>query len=114
MIEIGCILFDVSFKCVLSQFSFLFPVKNNEAEHINGIPAEATNIYQPWEDGLNFFLKLVDCSDFIVAHNVEFDKKWFGKGRLPKLKKKWICSLEDINWSFQKSLKNRPTVTDLA
>ena len=69
---------------------------------------------QPWEDGLNFFLKLVDCSDFIVAHNVEFDKKWFGKGRLPKLNKKWICSLEDINWSFQKSLKNRPSVTDLA
>ena len=37
VIEIGCILFDVSFKCVLSQVSFLFPVKNNEAEHVNGI-----------------------------------------------------------------------------
>ena len=114
VIEIGCILFDVSFKCVLSQVSFLFPVNNNEAEHVTGISAEVTNISQPWEDGLNFFLKLVDCSDFIVAHNVEFDKKWFGKGRLPKLHKKWICSLEDINWSFQKSLKNRPSVTDLA
>ena len=114
VIEIGCILFDVSFKCVLSQVSFLFPVHNNEAEYVNGISAEATNISQPWEDGLNFFLKLVDSSDFIVAHNVEFDKKWFGKGRLPKLNKKWICSLEDINWSFQKSLKNRPSVTDLA
>ena len=114
VIEIGCILFDVSFKCVLSQVSFLFPVSNNEAEYVNGISAEVTNISQPWEDGLNFFLKLVDCSDFIVAHNVEFDKKWFGKGRLPKLNKKWICSLEDINWSFQKSLKNRPSVTDLA
>ena len=63
---------------------------------------------------MNFFLKLVDCSDLIVAHNVEFDKKWFGKGRLPKLEKNWICSLEDINWSFQKNLKNRPSVTDLA
>jgi len=114
VIEIGCILFDVSFKCVLSQVSFLLPVNNNEAAHVNGITAEVTNISQPWEDGLNFFLKLVDCSDFIVAHNVEFDKKWFGKGRLPKLNKKWICSLEDINWSFQKSLKNRPSVTDLA
>ena len=63
---------------------------------------------------MNFFLKLVDSSDVIVAHNVDFDKKWFGKGRLPKLEKKWICSLEDINWSFQKSLKKRPSVTDLA
>ena len=79
VIEIGCILFDVSFKSVLSQASFLFPVNKNEAEYVNGIPAEVTNISQPWEDGLNFFLKLVDCSDFIVAHNVEFDKKWFGK-----------------------------------
>jgi DNA polymerase-3 subunit epsilon len=114
VIEIGCILFDVSFKCVLSQVSFLFPVNNNEAEYVNGISAEVSNISQPWEDGLNFFLKLVDCSDFIVAHNVEFDKKWFGKGRLPKLNKKWICTLEDINWSFKKSLKIRPSVTDLA
>ena len=60
VIEIGCILFDVSFKCVLSQVSFLFPVNNNEAEHVNGISVEVTNISQPWEDGLNFFLKLVD------------------------------------------------------
>ena len=29
VVEIGCILFDVSFKCVLSQVSFLFPVNNN-------------------------------------------------------------------------------------
>ena len=33
---------------------------------------------------------------------------------MPKLNKKWICSLEDINWSFQRSLKTRPSVTDLA
>ena len=44
VIEIGCILFDVTFKCVLSQVSFLFPVNNNDAEHVNGISAEVTNI----------------------------------------------------------------------
>ena len=47
MIEIGCILFDVTFKCVLSQASFLFPVNKNEAEYVNGISAEVTNISQP-------------------------------------------------------------------
>ena len=114
VIEIGCILFHVPYRSVLSQVSFLFPVKTNEAEYINGISAEVTNIDQPWQDGLNFFLKLVDYSDLIVAHNVDFDRKWFGKGILPKLEKNWICSLEDINWSFQKSLKSRPSVTDLA
>ena len=44
VIEIGCILFDVSFKCVLSQVSFLFPVNNNEAENINGISAEVLSL----------------------------------------------------------------------
>ena len=114
VLEIGCILFHVSSRSVLSQVSFLLPVSTNEAEYVNGISAEVTNIDQPWQDGLNFFLKLVDYSDLIVAHNVEFDRKWFGKGILPKLEKNWICSLEDINWSFQKSLKTRPSVTDLA
>ena len=70
VIEIGCILFDVSHKCVLSQVSFLLPVNENKAEYLNGIPSEVTNVSQPWEDGVNFFLKLVECSDFIVAHNV--------------------------------------------
>ena len=44
VIEIGCILFHVSSRSVLSQVSFLFPVKTNEAEYINGISAEVTNI----------------------------------------------------------------------
>ena len=114
VIEIGCILFHVSSKSVLSQCSFLFPVRSNEAEYLNGISAEVTNISQPWKEGLSFFLKLVDSCDLIVAHNVEFDRKWFGKGKLPKLQKQWICSLEDINWSSQKTLKPRPSVTNLA
>ena len=75
IIEIGCILFHVTSKSVLSQVSFLFPVISNDAEQINGISAEVSNVKQPWEEGLSFFLKLVECSDLIVAHNVEFDKK---------------------------------------
>jgi len=114
IIEIGCIFFHIPSRSVLSQVSFLFPVDINQAEHINGISAEVSNVVQPWREGLNFFLKLVDLSDLIVAHNAEFDSKWFGKGKLPKLDKKWVCSLEDINWSFKKSLKLRPSVTDLA
>ena len=114
IIEVGCILFHVSTRSILSQISFLLPVSINNAEDINGIPAEVTNFNQPWKEAINFFLKLVEASDLIVAHNVEFDKKWFGIGKLPKLDKKWVCSLDDINWSFKKTLKNRPSVTDLA
>ena len=114
LVEIGGILFNIPSRSVLSQVSFLLPVQSNNAEHINGIAAEISNLEQPWQDGLNFFLKMVDCCDFVVAHNVEFDKKWFGKGKLPEISKKWVCSLDDINWSFKKTLKNRPSVTDLA
>ena len=114
VIEIGCILYNVPFKSVLSQLSFLLPVKNNDAEFINGISADVSNIIQPWKEGMQFFLKLIDSCDFIVAHNAAFDKKWFGKGALPKIEKEWICSLDDINWSFKKNIKSRPSVTDLA
>ncbi len=114
VIEVGGILFHVASRSVLSQVSFLLPVTKNEAEHINGISIDTSNVPQPWEKALDLFLSLVDSSDLIIAHNVEFDKKWFGKGRLPFLRKKWLCSLDDINWSFKKSLKSRPSVTDLA
>ena len=114
VIEIGCILFHIPSKSVLSQLSFLLPVNLNEAEHINKISVEVSKVSQPWRDSLNLFLKLVETSDLLVAHNVAFDKKWFGKGLLPPLDKKWLCSLDDINWSFMKNLKSRPSVTDLA
>ena len=114
VIEVGCILFNVPFKSVLSQLSFLLPVDINEAEFINGIPVEVSNVIQPWKEGIQYFLKLIESCDFIVAHNADFDKKWFGKGNLPSLDKRWICSLDDINWSFKKNIKSRPSVTDLA
>ena len=114
VIEIGCILFNVPFKSVISQLSFLLPVKVNDAEYINGISVDVSNVFHPWNESMQLFLKFVDASDFLIAHNAAFDKKWFGKGRLPNLDKKWICSLEDINWSFKKNIKNRPSVTDLA
>ncbi len=114
VVEIGCILFNVPLKSVVSQLSFLLPVKNNAAEFINGISVDVSNVKQPWEEAIQFFLKLIESCDFIVAHNAAFDKKWFGKGKLPSLDKKWICSLDDINWSFKKNIKSRPSVTDLA
>ena len=114
VVEIGCILFNVPSKSVLSQLSFLLPVEINEAEFINGISVDVSNVMQPWKEGIQFFLKLVEACDFIVAHNAAFDKKWFGKDNLPSLDKKWICSLDDINWSFRKNIKSRPSVTDLA
>ena len=58
LVEIGGILFNIPSRSVLSQVSFLLPVQSNNAEHINGIAAEISNLEQPWQDGLNFFLKM--------------------------------------------------------
>ena len=69
VIEIGCILFDVSFKCVLSQVSFLFPVDNNEAEHVNGISAD---IYSP-----SSVIKKSTIMSFIKICNMKYFKFCF-------------------------------------
>ncbi len=113
-IEVGSILFHVKSRSVLAQQSFLLPVENNNAEKINNIPAEITRLPQPLFEAIQYFESLVQVSDAIVAHNAEFDIKWFGLKKLPPIEKPWICSMDDITWPSDKQLKNRPSVKDLA
>jgi len=95
-IEVGSILFNVKSKSVLAQQSFLLPVESNNAEKINNIPAEITRLPQPLSEAIKYFESLVQVSDVIVAHNAEFDMKWFGLNKLPPIEKQWICSMDDI------------------
>tara|TARA_B100000700_G_scaffold327573_1_gene442533 strand:- start:997 stop:1701 length:705 start_codon:yes stop_codon:yes gene_type:complete len=113
-IEIGSILYSVKKRAILTQHSFLLPVSENNAENINKINPSITTINQPWEKALDYFNDLVDSSEYLVAHNSAFDQQWFGKFPLPILAKKWICSMEDINWPKERSLRARPSVRDLA
>ena len=113
-LEVGSILFNVKSRSVLAQQSFLLPVENNNAEKINNIPAEITRLRQPLFEAIKYFESLVDVSDVIVAHNAEFDMKWFGLKKLPQIEKQWICSMDDITWPSDKQLKTRPSVRDLA
>nr|WP_269625553.1 3'-5' exonuclease [Prochlorococcus marinus] len=113
-LEVGSILFNVKSRAVLAQQSFLLPVEINKAEKINNIPAEITRLPQPLSEAIKYFESLVQVSDVIVAHNAEFDMKWFGLNKLPQIEKQWICSMDDINWPGDKQLKTRPSVRDLA
>ena len=113
-LEVGSILFNVKTRSVLAQQSFLLPVENNNAEKINNIPAEITRLPQPLPEAIKYFESLVRVSDVIVAHNAEFDMKWFGLNKLPQIEKKWICSMDDITWPSERQLKTRPSVRDLA
>jgi len=113
-LEVGSILFNVKSRSVLAQQSFLLPVESNNAEQINNIPAEITRLPQPLFEAIRYFDSLVQVSDVIVAHNAEFDKKWFGLNKLPQIQKQWICSMDDIVWPVDRNLKTRPSVRDLA
>ena len=113
-IEVGSILFNVKSRSVLAQQSFLLPVDINKAEKINNIPAEITRLPQPLSEAIKYFESLVRVSDVIVAHNAEFDMKWFGLNKLPQIEKQWICSMDDITWPVDRQLKTRPSVRDLA
>ena len=113
-LEVGSILFNVKSRSVLAQQSFLLPVENNQAEKINNIPAEITRLPQPLFEAIKYFESLVQVSDVIVAHNAEFDMKWFGFKKLPQIEKPWICSMDDITWPSDRQLKTRPSVKDLA
>ncbi len=113
-LEVGSILFNVKNRSVLAQQSFLLPVEINNAEKINNIPAEITRLPQPLSEAIIYFESLVRFSDVIVAHNAEFDKKWFGLNKLAQIEKQWICSMDDISWPADRQLKTRPSVRDLA
>ena len=113
-LEVGSILFNLKSRSVLAQQSFLLPVQKNNAEKINNIPAEITRLSQPLFEAIKYFESLVQVSDVIVAHNAEFDMKWFGLKKLPKIEKPWICSMDDITWPTDRQLKTRPSVKDLA
>ena len=89
-LEVGSILFNVKSRSVLAQQSFLLPVEINNAEKINNIPAEITRLPQPLSEAIKYFESLVRVSNVIVAHNSEFDKKWFGLNKLPQIEKSWI------------------------
>lgn len=113
-IEVGAVLFHVPSRAVLMQVSFLLPCPSNPAEAINGIPAPVSRLAQPWQVGLVCFEAMVEAADAVVAHNVNFDRQWFGHGPLPALSKPWICSMEDMRWPPERKLRATPSVRDLA
>ena len=113
-IEVGAVLFHVASRALLAQVSFLLPASRNPAQHVNGIAAEVTQLPQPWQAGLSCFEAMLDQADAVLAHNVAFDRQWFGIGPLPAIEKPWICSMGDIQWPADRHLRPTPSVRDLA
>lgn len=110
----GAVLFDVANRATLMQVSFLMPCQENPALAVNGIPAAVTRLPQPWQSGLACFVAMAESADALLAHNVAFDRQWFGRDQLPDLGKPWICSMDDIRWPADRQLRATPSVRDLA
>jgi len=113
-IEVGAVLFHVASRSLLAQVSFLLPASRNPAQHVNGIAAEVTQLPQPWQAGLSCFEAMLHQADAVLAHNVAFDRQWFGIRPLPAIEKPWICSMADIQWPADRHLRPTPSVRDLA
>lgn len=117
-IEVGAILFDLDFKGIICQTSFLLPCIINEAEAVNHIPAELTTLQPALGDpGLAMLIAMINAADALVAHNADFDRQWFTDSPvLPAIpeSKPWICTMSDVSWPKELNLKGRPSVASLA
>ncbi|WP_139324954.1 3'-5' exonuclease [[Limnothrix rosea] IAM M-220] len=98
VIELGAILYSVKEACTLQQFSTLFPVTQNPAENINKISPQASQ--QLDSQGITPFILLtknwIDQADYLVAHNAQFDRQWFGRNFLVQVNKPWLCTYDDF------------------
>ena len=108
LIEVAAALYCTESKIVLSTVQFLLPIKGqNNAEHINHIPEKALKELDEEITGVltDTFLTLYNKCDFVVAHNVKFDKYFIEKqwAVVPTfIKKKWICTYEELVFPLTK------------
>lgn len=114
VIEIGAIEYSVKHQSSIRQFSTLLPAESNPAEHINRIkPKILMEITaEQAAEGISVITQMARRAELIVAHNAEFDKKWFGpsnKGQslIPTLLNfrgeplSWVCTCSDFEWPRQ-------------
>lgn len=98
VIEIAAVLFDTESMAVIQQLSTLIkPSIPNGAEIKNKISESALKIAEELEVFANSIIdtifQLADISDFVIAHNAEFDKKF-----LPEIKQQWLCTHRDFRF----------------
>jgi DNA polymerase III subunit epsilon len=101
VIEIGAILYSVKHQTVLRQYSTVIPVKENPQESINKISVEASQSLLEYDGELgrsDIFVPvfgMVQKSEYLIAHNANFDKHW---QLVSHFDKPWFCTYEDFIW----------------
>jgi DNA polymerase III epsilon subunit-like protein len=102
VVEVACILFDLTRVSVRSSYSTLLRAPSNEAFSINGIAPEllvdATEPATAWKA----VAALASKADVILAHSAQFDRQWVPAGVVGD--KPWSCTQQD--WDWPKSSSN--------
>lgn len=101
IIEIAVILYDLLLAAPITSFSAIVSKEENLAVHINGISAELAQEMTDIELSKKMISHLLDRSDAIVTHGVEFDKNFVLRDtnfNINLSDKPWVCSLEHIKW----------------
>ncbi len=114
VIEIGAIEYSVKHQTSIRQFSTLLPAESNPAEHINRIKPKPLleMTAELAAQGMSVITQMAQRVELVVAHNAEFDKKWFGLSgnghkMIPALLNfrgeplSWVCTCSDFNWPRQ-------------
>lgn len=98
IVEIGVVLWSIRHSCVVAAWSDLVHAETNEAESINRISAQATQLGLSHAASIARLRNFVARADVLVAHKAEFDASF-----LPAdLSKPWVCSKYDIKWPCSK------------
>ena len=92
-VEVAVMLFDVRHAQAVASFASLIRSDSNEAQSVNGIPAEMLSDLQDPELVWRAVRWVIGRADIVIAHNAEFDRKF-----VPDLGKPWVCSENDIQW----------------
>lgn len=118
-IEVAACLFSLSQATTLAQFSTILPASNvpDEIERITRIPRgamrEMGELVLAHDAMLSWVTSaievLVTAADVIVAHNAEFDVKWW-HGSIRK--RPWVCTLTDFEWP--RATRERSSLVHLA
>ena len=97
IIEIGCVLYSLEQRCILSTWSELILGDTNAAYEVNRIPVEALTHGARLNDALASLESYASRADALVAHNAQFDRGFLEaagfRTTLP-----WICTCHDIDW----------------
>jgi DNA polymerase-3 subunit epsilon len=104
IVELGLILYSVTSQTAIAQMSMLFPAAVNHAAQINRIPQCALDELRtevPIEDlavqyrHVQLLCSLADC---FVAHNAEFDQRFFHPRAFSAESRPWLCTMTDFRW----------------